>query len=115
MLKITKGVWEVRDNRIVGAVGTLDEESVAKTNTLIYPISNSESICIEKANADFIAEAGTVANETGFMPREMAEQNRSLLNALKTLRASLNNYVIEDSPVAVDMADRAIQKCEKRG
>ena len=36
-----------------------------------------------KTNAAFIAEAGTVANETGLMPREMAEQRAELLEALR--------------------------------
>ena len=37
------------------------------------------------ANAKLIAEAGTVANETGFSPRELADQKAELLEALQSI------------------------------
>lgn len=37
----------------------------------------------QEANADFIIEAGTVANECGLTPRQLLEQNKQLLAALK--------------------------------
>lgn len=37
----------------------------------------------QRANADLIAEAGTVAHETGLTPRQLAEQRVGLLAALK--------------------------------
>jgi len=55
----TPGPWEIGDKgksgiRIMGAVGTLLYESVATTNTLIYPANASET---EQANARLIASA----------------------------------------------------------
>lgn len=38
-----------------------------------------------EANAEFIAEAFTVAHETGLTPRQLAEQRRDLLEALHDL------------------------------
>lgn len=36
-----------------------------------------------RANANLIAEAFNVVNETGYTPRQLAEQNKELLEALK--------------------------------
>lgn len=38
-----------------------------------------------EANARLIAEAGTVASETGLTPRQLAEQRQELITALKEL------------------------------
>jgi len=38
-----------------------------------------------KANASLIAEAGNVYNETGFTPKQLAEQNKELIEALERL------------------------------
>ena len=51
-----------------------------------YVISQSgEDIEDNEANAKLIAEAGTVANETGKTPRQLADENRELLKALKSI------------------------------
>ncbi len=41
------------------------------------------------ANADLIAEAGTVLHETGLTPRQLAEQRAALLAALRPFAALL--------------------------
>lgn len=41
-----------------------------------------------EANAKLIAEAGTVANETGKTPRQLADENKELLEALIELLKS---------------------------
>jgi len=38
-----------------------------------------------KANAELIVEAGNVTNETGYTPRQLAEQKAELLEALNTV------------------------------
>ena len=38
-----------------------------------------------EANAQLIAEAGTVATETGLTPRQLADQRKELLKALKEI------------------------------
>lgn len=43
----------------------------------------------QEANAQLIAEAGTVANETGFTPRQLAEQNQNLKEACLMAREEL--------------------------
>lgn len=41
-----------------------------------------------EANAQLISEAGTVANETGKTPRQLADLNKELLEALIKLKSS---------------------------
>jgi hypothetical protein len=43
------------------------------------------------ANAKLIAEAGTIASETGLSPRELAEQREELLGALREI-ANYDGY-----------------------
>ena len=45
---------------------------------------------ITLANAELIAEAGTVANETGYTPRQLADQNKILLKALDYIARRTN-------------------------
>ncbi len=48
---------------------------------------NPDNLTESEANAQLIAEAGTVANETGFTPRQLADQNKELREVLeKALR-----------------------------
>jgi len=63
-----------------------------------------------QANARLIAEAGTVAHETGLTPRQLAEQRDELLAALKEARDTLNG-----APETVGLhaqIDAAIAKAE---
>lgn len=55
-------------------------------NTIVACPGSSTGTRIEmKANARLIAEAGTVAHETGLTPRQLADLNKELLEALKDL------------------------------
>lgn len=58
-----------------------------------------------EANAKLIAEAGTVANETGKTPRQLADENKELLEALKLCRKYLfiKNEKIEETYEDMDM------------
>lgn len=60
-----------------------------------------------EANANLIAEAGTVANETGLTPRQLATQREDLLEACKKL---LYNAELMDLTVGVPEAKAAIRK-----
>ena len=45
-----------------------------------------------EANARLIAEAGTVANETGKTPRQLADENKELLEALQEIKKGEGAY-----------------------
>lgn len=72
---------------------------------------------VAEANAALIAEAGTVRNETGLSPRELAEHRKGLLDALIELRkwqgpgsASSLGAKCDVLTDAQDQADAAIAK-----
>lgn len=71
-------------------------------------ISKSEA----EANAKLIAEAGTVANETGKTPKQLAKINKELLEALTDVRkwyeANHQKYLGEYTPVCFSKALSAI-------
>lgn len=84
--KCTPGPWsdeQDADGRSRGYIrctkklgGTLGVAVARATST---GISTSEAA----ANAQLIAEAGTVAHETGLSPRQLAEQRGTLLEAVR--------------------------------
>ena len=104
------------------------ELSYDKGSTRDVIASNgSEPICMVRqswvsreayqANAQLIAEAGTVATETGLTPRQLAEQRAELLEALKAihvqaadaqLRATYQRIALEEIS---QRAQSAIAKC----
>jgi hypothetical protein len=59
------------------------------------------------ANAQLIAEAGTVLHETGYTPRELAEQRAELLAALKKI-----DFDWDGEPEDMFAARAAIARCE---
>ena len=63
-----------------------------------------------KANADLIAEAFNVANETGYTPSQLADQKAELLEALEHCRNGLEATHIEAAKPFIDLADNAIKK-----
>ena len=87
-LGITKGQWIVTDetpNGISELYGHIevsnDDNALACIFTDIYNPKEA------KYNAKLIAEAGTVANETGKTPRQLADDNKVLLEALIEVRS----------------------------
>ena len=84
-LKITKGVWDVADY--------LDKEN--GNRSLAVWVGQDQTICLvspkisenktDLANAKLIAEAGTVANETGKTPRQLYDENKILLEAINKI------------------------------
>ncbi len=49
----------------------------------------------QEANAKFIAEAFNVAHETNKSPRQLADENKELLEALVKIRNSIKNQNLE--------------------
>lgn len=103
-MKNTKGEWEVKES---------------KGRTTVF--SSYQQICDvnvpskgqpeREANAKLIAEAGTVANETGKTPKQLAEENHEMLKALQEfLRVTHGRGVVGHQVLAHSLAKRAIKK-----
>lgn len=116
---ITPGEWVVRKKNptMVAAAEFLsgDESSLSIGSAANYPNSGlfpniNEAI----ANAKLFAEAGTVANETGLTPRQLAEQRAELLIALKGYMGAVDtmNAAMKDG-VNVHGAISALIGCEE--
>ena len=70
----------------------------------------------KNGNANLIAEAGTVAHETGLSPRQLAEQRKELLDALDTLTLVIGLTPIRGNKTALqeafDVARAAIARAQ---
>ena len=94
-MDITKGEWVIRkyeedDEILIGIEnknGTF--ASIAKVTWYGEDDCNSDAA---EADAHLIAEAGAVANETGFTPRQLAEQKVNLREALKNMITQYKKY-----------------------
>lgn len=106
-LKITKGEWtafQSGDRFYIGSNG-------ASFNNLLAEIFAPEEAKDEEdmANAQLIAEAGTVANETGKTPRQLADLNKELLQVLIELRDGDYPFI---NGGLFDYINQAIQKAQ---
>ncbi len=90
-LGITKGEWvyfhngnyfEVRSNNGLTPYISIFHFNKSEFNGIDEVCEKEEA----EANAKLIAEAGTVANETGKTPRQLADDNKVLLEALQNMR-----------------------------
>jgi hypothetical protein len=117
MLKITPGEW------IVIYEGNVFNKSGNRLVAAAFGYSsnvNQDSIYEEdKANAEFIAEAGTIANATGLMPSELLAQRDELVNALKDIEEYWNGNENERAMAdacyhVIDVAISAIAKVENK-
>lgn len=61
------------------------------------------------ANAELIAEAFNIANETGKSPRTLADENKELLEALTKLYSSIDSCV-DITPELLLKCNQTIQK-----
>lgn len=80
---------------------------------LVISATPTGDVCRSKVSATLIAEAGTVAHETGLTPRQLAEQRAELLAALKLLSAE--EWRDDDDPILIsarEQARAAIAKAE---
>ncbi len=81
-MKHTKGEWITKYREAAGwEVYNEDGNTICSMGWYQFhnSVMNPE---IEEANAKLITEAGNVTNETGYTPRQLAEQKAELLNAL---------------------------------
>lgn len=69
------GEWKVREDK-AGALWI-------ETRHEVVALVDYQDLGTNKANAQIIAEAGTIANETGLTPRQMETQRADLLANLK--------------------------------
>ena len=80
---------------------------------LYWPAEGMGGIAPEtqEANANLIAEAFNVTNDTGFTPRQLAEQRAELLEACKLINAQLPSDTLKSNP-AIQAVRAAIAKAE---
>ena len=85
----TPGPWNVCKDGSLGSVESASGKMVAQAQQITAPAG----LDMERlANARLIAEAGTVAHETGLTPRQLAEQRAELLEALQDLVAQVDDH-----------------------
>lgn len=105
--KITKGDWEV---------WPLQKQPIricaAGTPTIAEVPLRHVSINEQKANAELIAEAGTVTNQTGLSPMKLLEQRNELLTALIELYNSVD-CCTDLTPEILKNAREAIKKAQE--
>jgi len=117
----TQGPWKVNRDQI-----RYSEEGMYLSGLVIENPSEDLAVAsiVEwqspleaEANAALIAEAGTVAHETGKTPRQLAEENRELLKALKSVTDELEARLAlvegtQEEYSALTRAFHAIAKAE---
>lgn len=80
-MKHTTGKWNVESG-----LGDEIYYITSERGDILATVRNDVTTHEPEANAKLIAEAGTVANETGFTPRQLADQNKELREALESLK-----------------------------
>ena len=124
-IKHTAGKWELlqdaQPNRMQNVIINQCKVVFRKGNVDCVIVDTNESCYVgiptkeRIANAKLIAEAGTVANETGFTPRQLVDQKVEILEALIGLKRDfsevLGEYDIEPSMAGyMAVADEVIKK-----
>jgi hypothetical protein len=112
-LAITPGVWEIdyfcgylSENR--KGCGIYKTNGTARIATVHEPVENSAL-----ANAALIAESGTVTNQTGRTPAELAALVRELREALNEIVAQYDWQARTASECgAMELANEALAKSE---
>ena len=126
-MEITKGEWEAKYREGAGWEVYLNGNPGRMIASMAwYQIPTSEmNEDVEEANAKLIAEAGTVYNETGYSPRELADRNVELLEASTLLYNLLRkiatvipktdfDVIRPDWNRAMNSHENAIQKSTKQ-
>lgn len=122
-MKITKGKAEIKilkyyeePKEIIAGVGVVESIKGGTYWTMIcdmlFPKTDEEYIKEHdqiKANAELIKEAFNVANETGFSPRQLAEQKAELVKQLKELVM----YIDADNDLKVEMYPQVIDNAKE--
>lgn len=102
----TKGPWAIDWN--VSRIDVFSSDAATLIATIRRSTPSDGIDADARANARLIAEAGTVATETGLTPRQLAEQRKELLEALCDLAESVRAAGITGP--YLDAADAAIAK-----
>ena len=87
-LNITKGQWYLQE--FTDAYTNIVRCKNETHDTLFIAYTPQTTNPEARANAELIAEAGTVANETGLTPRELLNQRNELLEVLKYAKKRLD-------------------------
>lgn len=109
-LKITKGEWIIEGSDPTMIVSRKEGETIpvyiAECRTIDFANKDIE----QRANAQLIAEAGTVANECGKTPRELLEERNKLREALYYLYHACPNDGTWNHPAALNMAWNVLEE-----
>lgn len=100
-LNISRAVWTYKEEYDPKYDQPVCNISTKGIDNFITVWSGNDEMTEEcKANAQLIAEAGTVANECGKTPRELLEERNELLEALEEVRSwRSRNLKIEFFPL----------------
>ena len=107
-MEITKGEWY--NNSLEGKIRSGDQ------GIILELVRGTKTDKEYEANAKLIAEAGTVYNETGYSPRELADQNKvrgrnneAMIAILKMIQDKRNNQ-FWDAECCALLADAILEK-----
>lgn len=104
-MKHTKGNWRASYFGVGGKVHVLNDEGKGFGKHICKCSDCEES----EANARLIAEAGTVANETGKTPRQLANEHAQMLEALQRV-SEVFKASDQEQFAALLLTDNAIKK-----
>lgn len=103
----TKGKWAIIEtNNVIGIEQPDKNQEICIIRKNTYdPADDTQA----HANAKLIAEAGTVANETGKTPRQLADLNKKLLNALEVAVCLIERLNIKHGRPTGEMRDTIVK------
>ncbi|OWK35209.1 hypothetical protein [Fimbriiglobus ruber] len=113
-MKATAGPWEIKKSAI--EIEQSDYVIISKGgregNYYIAAVSSQNGEGKTEANAHLIAEAGTIATDTGLTPRQLAEQREELLEALEDICTQLpaDKYAFDSQRKSLKKARAAIAR-----
>lgn len=114
-IEITSGKWEFSET--TGSDGRYEATVSSGAVTIAVLEDDLEE---HRGNGHLIAEAGTVANETGMTPRQLADERNELLDAVKKLAAIIgppekDTWATDDEiNLAWTLSQAAIAKAERK-
>lgn len=96
-MKHTKGKVRITGHTTFGTKHTLCEIQISENDNhgICTVNANNRSASEANANAELICEAFNVTNETGKSPRQLADENKELLEALIGLRRDFGEVLVE--------------------
>jgi len=92
-MKHTKGKW-IENPKAKGNIQAEETgRSIASCMGYTSNVSSDEVLEENLANGKLIKEAGNVTNETGYTPRQLAEQKAEILEALKESQVWMKKFI----------------------